>query len=237
MKKILKIIGILIISNIKKIIVIAGILMISSFSYYGAVDENGEKVISFETNETQSAMELKNEVVEEQQEVEQVQEKTEIQVTAKVEEQKKTITEKIEKKEEEKTTEKNKEESSIVKQVSQTTKMEEQKNKDDEKQIEKSKEEATQIEINQDTSTQEKEQETVIPKCTETNHLMETGNTGKWFDTKQQAVAFYEKEIKEWEDKWLKDEIDDDTYYKNCPDGYEYWSCPLCQKWTLNLYY
>ena len=66
---------------------------------------------------------------------------------------------------------------------------------------------------------------------------METGNTGKWFDTKQQAVAFYEKEIKEWEEKWLKDEIDDDTYYKNCPDGYEYLSCPLCQKWTLNLYY
>ena len=110
-------------------------------------------------------------------------------------------------------------------------KMEEQKNKQEEKQ----KDEKNQIEQSQDNST--KKQETVIPKCTETNHLMETGNTGKWFDTKQQAVAFYEKEIKEWEEKWLKDEIDDDTYYKNCPDGYEYWSCPLCHKWTLNLYY
>ena len=115
--------------------------------------------------------------------------------------------------------------------------MEEQKNKQEEKQIEKPKDEINQSKQNQDNSAKEQQLETVIPKCTETNHLMETGNTGKWFDTKQQAVAFYEKEIKEWEEKWLKDEIDDDTYYKNCPDGYEYWSCPLCQKWTLNLYY
>ena len=100
MKKILKIIGILIISNIKKIIIIAGILMISSFSYYGAVDENGQKVISFEQNATQSAVDLKSEVVEEQQEVEQIQEQQEIQVTAKVEEQKQEVTEPIEKKQE-----------------------------------------------------------------------------------------------------------------------------------------
>ena len=43
MKKILKFFGVLIIANIKKIIILVGILMISSFSYYGAVDENGEK--------------------------------------------------------------------------------------------------------------------------------------------------------------------------------------------------
>ena len=52
MKKILKFFGVLIIANIKKIIILVGILMISSFSYYGAVDENGEKVISFEANAT-----------------------------------------------------------------------------------------------------------------------------------------------------------------------------------------
>ena len=55
--------------------------------------------------------------------------------------------------------------------------------------------------------------------------------------TKEQAIAEYDKEINLWGDKWVNDEIDDDTYYKNCPDGYEIWSCPYCSKWTLNYYY
>ena len=31
--------------------------------------------------------------------------------------------------------------------------------------------------------------------------------------------------------------LEDDEYYKNCPTGYEIWSCMYCSKWTINLYY
>lgn len=216
----------------KKLVIII-ILLISNFSFYGVVNDEGEKVTSI-----QEIMQSENVIVEENA-ANEVEEKTEEKTTnetssqEKIKEQPTEVVEKQEIKNEEiKETPVKKENTS----VNTEKKVEEQKTKQEEKQIEKSKDEITKVETTQEISTQE-EKTTVIPKCTEINHMMETGNSGKWFDTKQQAVAFYEKEIKEWEDKWLKDEIDDDTYYKNCPDGYEYWSCPLCQKWTINLYY
>ena len=73
-------------------------------------------------------------------------------------------------------------------------------------------------------------------KCDGNNHGMSTGNTGLWFETKDEAIATYKSEIKKWGDKWTNDEISDDEYYKNCPYGYEVWSCPYCNKWTLNYY-
>ena len=222
----------------KKLVIII-ILLISNFSYYGVVNDEGEKVTNIqEIMQSENVIVEENAAIEVQENVveEKVEKKIEVQPT-KVEEKQETKVEEI------KVTPAKKESTITEKKETKNTsintekKIEEEKKKQEEKQIEKPKEETTQIEINKDISTKEDKQTTVIPKCTETNHLMETGNTGKWFDTKQQAVAFYEKEIKEWEEKWLKDEIDDDTYYKNCPDGYEYWSCPLCHKWTLNLYY
>lgn len=224
----------------KKLVIII-ILLISNFSFYGVVNDEGEKVTSI-----QEIMQSENVIVEENA-ANEVEEKTEEKTTnetssqEKIKEQPTEVVEKQEIKNEEIKEKPVKKEITTTKKNENTSvniekKVEEQKSKQEEKQIEKSKDEITKVETTQDISTQE-EKTTVIPKCTETNHLMETGNTGKWFDTKQQAVAFYEKEIKEWEEKWLKDEIDDDTYYKNCPDGYEYWNCPLCQKWTLNLYY
>lgn len=222
----------------KKLVIII-ILLISNFSYYGVVNDEGEKVTNI-----QEIMQSENVIVEENAGIEVQEKAVEKQVDEKIEVQPTKVEEKQETKVEEIKVTPAKKESTITEKketkntsINTEKKIEEEKNKQEEKQIEKPKEETTQIEINKDISTKEDKQTTVIPKCTETNHLMETGNIGKWFDTKQQAVAFYEKEIKEWEEKWLKDEIDDDTYYKNCPDGYEYWSCPLCQKWTLNLYY
>ena len=80
-------------------------------------------------------------------------------------------------------------------------------------------------------------EEEVINKCSDNKHGIEVGNTKKWFNSKEQAIAEYDKEINLWGDKWVNDEIDDETYYKNCPDGYEIWSCPYCGKWTINYYY
>lgn len=224
----------------KKLVIII-ILLISNFSFYGVVNDEGEKVTSI-----QEIMQSENVIVEENA-ANEVEEKTEEKTTnetssqEKIKEQPTEVVEKQEIKNEEIKETPVKKEITTTKKNENTSvniekKVEEQKSKQEEKQIEKSKDEITKVETTQDISTQE-EKTTVIPKCTEINHMMETGNSGKWFDKKQQAVAFYEKEIKEWEDKWLKDEIDDNTYYKNCPDGYEYWSCPLCQKWTINLYY
>lgn len=221
----------------KKLVVII-ILLISNFSFYGVVNDEGEKVTNIqEIMQSENVIVEDNAAIETQENAveEKVEEKIEIQPT-KVEEKQENKTEEIKAipvKKENTITEKKENKNTSV---NTEKKVEEQKTKQEEKQIEKSKDEITKVEKTQEISTQE-EKTTVIPKCTETNHMMETGNSGKWFDTKQQAVAFYEKEIKEWEEKWLKDEIDDDTYYKNCPDGYEYWSCPLCQKWTINLYY
>lgn len=85
-----------------------------------------------------------------------------------------------------------------------------------------------------------KEQEVQIaPKieCTGNNHKIGAGNTGKWFETQDQAAAYYKAEIAKWGKKWENFEIEDDEYHKNCPYGYEVWTCPQCQKWTVNFYY
>ena len=70
-------------------------------------------------------------------------------------------------------------------------------------------------------------------ECKNNNHGMSVGNSGKWFNT----IATYKQESKMWGDKWKNNEISDDEYYRNCPYGYEIWSCMYCGKWTINYYY
>lgn len=78
-------------------------------------------------------------------------------------------------------------------------------------------------------------------ECIGNNHGMGVGNSGKWFETKEEAISYYTNLIDYWDEWWQKadpnDTVADETYYKNCPDGYEIWSCPYCNKWTINLYY
>lgn len=74
-------------------------------------------------------------------------------------------------------------------------------------------------------------------KCTATKHAIEAGNTGKWFNSKAECDDYYNQISKYWGDKWKKDEITMETYEKNCPYGYECWTCYLCGKWTVNFYY
>ena len=66
---------------------------------------------------------------------------------------------------------------------------------------------------------------------------MKIGNSGKWFNSKDEAIMTYKAEINKWGDKWTKDEITNEDYYANCPYGYEVWTCPYCNMWTLNYYY
>lgn len=82
----------------------------------------------------------------------------------------------------------------------------------------------------------------VVERCTnKDNHSIGVGNTGKWFSTKDEAIAYYKSQIKYWGDWWENTDADDTeadaTYYKNCPSGYEIWNCMYCSKWTINFYY
>ena len=81
------------------------------------------------------------------------------------------------------------------------------------------------------------ESEPVVPKCDGSNHGVGVGNSNKWFNSKQEAVNYFDGIQKTWGDKWEKNEIDSATYDKNCPYGYEVWTCPFCGKWTINFYY
>ena len=82
-----------------------------------------------------------------------------------------------------------------------------------------------------------KESEPVTPKCNGSNHGVGVGNSNKWFNTQQEAINYFDGIQKTWGDKWERFEIDSETYDKNCPYGYEVWSCPFCGKWTINFYY
>lgn len=84
----------------------------------------------------------------------------------------------------------------------------------------------------------ETQKEETPTRCTNNhNHGMDVGNSGQWFLTKNEAIAYYENKINYWGNLWETDQIDDTTYYKNCPKGYEIWSCMYCSKWTINFYY
>ena len=74
-------------------------------------------------------------------------------------------------------------------------------------------------------------------QCANDKHVIEVGNSKKWYNTKQEAIDFYNATQKKWSDKWTNYEITDEEYDKNCPYGYEVWDCPVCRKWTINFYY
>lgn len=77
-----------------------------------------------------------------------------------------------------------------------------------------------------------------VERCTNNNnHSMSVGNSNKWFNSKEDAILYYETLISYWGKLWENSEIDNDTYNKNCPSGYEVWSCMYCNKWTINFYY
>ncbi len=209
----------------RKIIAVIIVAMISSFSYYGAVNEKGEKVVDLTTN-IQEENVVENESVEETQGniIEQIEntiaqaeilQNEEIITQNAVNEITTPVAEKS-------NTSKNNNANKVTKktQDSQTTTQtkvtEEQKNVAIE-------ETTTNKSTNQNSNTNN------APKCSHSN--------SNWYNSKAEAIAVYNAEIKKWGDKWANYEIDNDTYYKNCPSGYEVLSCPYCNKWNINLYY
>ena len=207
----------------RKLIVII-ILLISSFSYYGVVDENGEKVTVFEN------------VVEKQNIVEQIQEEnkttekiieeyenTETQNQVEDLEQEKIEIPKVQETQNQTTKNTVKQQTTTITSKANNTST----NKD-----------KTTVNTQQNSSYTEKEVKVAEKtECVGNNHKMKSGNTGKWFNTKTEADNYYNAEIEKWGKQWENDEITKEEYLKKCPSGYEVWTCPQCQKWTLNFYY
>lgn len=74
--------------------------------------------------------------------------------------------------------------------------------------------------------------------CTNNNnHSTSCGDAGIWVESKDEFKTYYENYCEKWNNKWVNDEISNEEYYKNCPYGYECWSCSYCGKWTGNFKY
>ena len=91
---------------------------------------------------------------------------------------------------------------------------------------------------NDNTKKEEVEKEETVVRCTTNhNHSIGVGNCGKWYASTSEGIAEYNSIILSWGTKWENFEIDNDTYYANCPSGYQYISCMYCGKYTFDYYY
>lgn len=208
----------------KKIIIIFMMFIISSCSYYGKVNEKGERVTVFENENTVQENTERDEVIEK------IQENTIDEVVSVVEKDE-SIT-----KDENKVNIANQKEEQKDKNTNKNSGIQETKEKQDKiKNDEKNSKTQTNINSNNneketiDTNMDQEKNTNNVQKCTHSND--------NWYASKAEAEAIYNAKIKEWGDKWTNYEIDNETYYKNCPSGYEVFSCPYCNKWTINLFY
>lgn len=78
---------------------------------------------------------------------------------------------------------------------------------------------------------------TTTSGCASGNHSMPTGNSGKWFNSRSEAISYNDTVCEKWNNKIDNNEISYNEYIKNCPSGYECWSCSRCGKWTINFKY
>lgn len=72
--------------------------------------------------------------------------------------------------------------------------------------------------------------------CTNNNdHSMGCGNIGMWFGSRREVDTYFSSICNKWGTKYKNEEITWEEYTKNCPQGYECWSCSYCGKWTGNF--
>ena len=74
--------------------------------------------------------------------------------------------------------------------------------------------------------------------CTNnSNHSIKCGNIGMWFGSRREVDTYFSSVCNTWGTKYNNEEITWEEYTKNCPQGYECWSCSYCGKWTGNFVY
>lgn len=72
--------------------------------------------------------------------------------------------------------------------------------------------------------------------CTNNNnHSIKCGNIGMWFGSRREVDTYFSSVCNKWGTKYKNEEITWEEYTKNCPQGYECWSCSYCGKWTGNF--
>lgn len=81
--------------------------------------------------------------------------------------------------------------------------------------------------------------QTTKPKtCTNNyNHSLSCGNMGRWFSSRSEVKAYVNAEMNKWNSLFESGAIGEDEYFRNCPSGYECWSCSNCGRWTGNFTY
>ena len=75
------------------------------------------------------------------------------------------------------------------------------------------------------------------PTCANGNHSIGCGNVGRWFNSRNEFVNYYNTTTQEWANKVNNGSISWEEYYSKCPSGYECWSCSNCGKWSGNFKY
>ena len=74
--------------------------------------------------------------------------------------------------------------------------------------------------------------------CTNNNnHSISCGNMKKWFNSRDEVDTYFSSICNKWGTKYKNEEITWEEYTKNCPQGYECWSCSYCGKWTGDFTY
>ncbi len=74
--------------------------------------------------------------------------------------------------------------------------------------------------------------------CTNNNnHSIKCGNMGRWFNSKDEIGAYWEKVDSSYSEQYKNGVITWEEYVEKSPYGYESWSCSYCGKWTGNFYY
>ncbi len=69
-------------------------------------------------------------------------------------------------------------------------------------------------------------------------HNISVGNMGRWFNTRQDLIDYYQSVAQEWNKKYYDDKsISREEFNKNVPIGYECYTCSHCGKWTGNFKY
>lgn len=74
--------------------------------------------------------------------------------------------------------------------------------------------------------------------CTNnSNHSIKCGNMGRWFNSKDEVDAYWDKVDISYFEQYQNGIITFEEYHKKSPYGYECWSCSYCGKWTGNFKY
>ena len=69
------------------------------------------------------------------------------------------------------------------------------------------------------------------------NHNIKCGNMGRWFNSKDEVDAYWDKVDISYFEQYQNGIITFEEYHKKSPYGYECWSCSYCGKWTGNFKY